>query len=270
VIGRGALRALAAAASTIEPGRLPPADHRPWPLPADPWVMTQTWSDLLFAHWPVPMDALRARVPARLALDTFDGRAWLGVTPFVITTLRSRGLPRLPGVSRFPEINVRTYVRVGDRPGVFFFSLDAGSALAVALARRLYFLPYFRARFTVTAANGRVEYASRRVHRGAPDAELAAAYRPTGGAAAAQPGSLDHWLTERYCLYGIDRRGGLHRAEIHHAPWALQPAEAEIRRNTMTLGPGLPLPDGPPVLHFSARLDVHVWAPEPVDAAVSG
>jgi uncharacterized protein YqjF (DUF2071 family) len=158
-------------------------------------------------------------------------------------------------------------VTAGGKPGVFFFGLDAGSALAVAAARALYALPYFRARMRLSRAGDRVRYASRRTHRGAPPATLAIEYRPTGAAAAAPPGSLAHWLTERYCLYAVDRRGGLRRAEIHHPPWPLQPAEALILTNTMTAGVGLTLPDVSPLLHFAGRLDVQVWPPEFVQAA---
>jgi len=227
--------------------------------------MAQTWSNLLFAHWPVPPRALRPLIPAGLILQIFDGEAWLGITPFVLIGLRARGMPAMPGVSQFPEINVRTYVTAGGKPGVFFFSLDAGSALAVIGARAAYSLPYFRARFTVRAgAAGSIVYSSRRVHRGAPRAEFSAEYRPTGEAAAATAGTLAHWLTERYCLYAVDRRGGLHRAEIHHPPWPLQPAEAQITRNTMTAGLGFDLPDVQPLLHFARRLDVHVWPPRSV------
>lgn len=262
----GAVRRLTSViAAAAEVGTLPPADHRPWPLPAGPWVMAQTWRNLLFAHWPVPERAVRPLIPAGLSLQTFDGQAWVSVTPFVITGLRPRAAPAIPGVSQFPEINVRTYVTAGGKPGVFFFSLDAGSALAVTGARALYSLPYFRARFTVRAgARGSIVYSSRRIHRGAPRAEFFAEYRPTGEAAPAGAGTLAGWLTERYCLYAVDRRGGLHRAEIHHPPWPLQPADAEIRRNTMTEGLGFELPDVAPLLHFAGRLDVHVWPPESI------
>jgi uncharacterized protein len=223
--------------------------------------MAQTWRDLLFAHWPVASQTLRPFVPAALALETFDGQAWVAITPFVLTGLRPRGLPALPGLSWFPELNLRTYVTAGGRSGVLFFSLDAGSALAVAGARALYSLPYYRARFEITAAKGRIRYSSRRTHRGAPAATFAAEYGPCGAAAPAGPGSLAHWLTERYCLYAVDRRGRLRRAEIHHPPWPLQPAEARILENTLTAAVGFSLPATPPLLHFAGRLDVQVWAP---------
>jgi uncharacterized protein YqjF (DUF2071 family) len=220
--------------------------------------MAQTWEDLLFAHWEVRPAALRPVLPAALALDTFDGGAWIAITPFRVSGLRLRGLSPLPGLSAFPETNVRTYVSVDGRPGVYFLSLDAGSRVAVAAARRLYLLPYFYACFRVTCAGARVRYASQRRHRGAPTAEFVADYGPTGPVERAGPGSLAGWLTERYCFFTIDRHGGVRCAEIHHAPWPLQPADAEIARNTMLASLPVAL-EGRPILHFSRRLDVQVW-----------
>src|SRR3954467_8766290 len=123
--------------------------HRPWPMPASPWIMTQTWHDLLFAHWPVDARTLQAHLPAGLPLDRHDGQAWIGIVPFHITNLAPRGVPSVPFVSAFPELNVRTYVTLDGKPGGFFFSLDAGSAIAVAGARTLFHLPYFTARMHV-------------------------------------------------------------------------------------------------------------------------
>src|SRR5690348_14257143 len=120
--------------------------HRPWPVPSGPWIMVQTWNGLLFAHWPVPPQVLRPLVPRELPLDTFQGSCWLGITPFQITGVRARGLPPIPGLSRFPELNVPTYVGLDDKPGVFFFSLDAANLPAVCGARVFYHLPYFHSR----------------------------------------------------------------------------------------------------------------------------
>ncbi|MGH7266151.1 MAG: YqjF family protein [Candidatus Rokuibacteriota bacterium] len=236
-----------------------PTDHRPWPPPAGPWIMAQSWHDLLFAHWPVPVAALRPLVPAAIPLDTFGGRAWVGVIPFHMTGVRPRGVPSLPGLSAFPELNVRTYVTVGDKPGVYFFSLDARNALAVAAARLLFRLPYYRARMAAKVSGDGVGYRSRRTHAGAPAAELVARYGPRGLVFRSAAGSLDHWLTERYCLYTTDAAGRPYRAEIHHAPWPLQPAHATFERNGMAAAAGIGLPDTPPLLHFVRRLDVVVW-----------
>ncbi|PWT75483.1 MAG: hypothetical protein C5B60_05245 [Chloroflexi bacterium] len=232
--------------------------HRPYPLPIDPWVMRQTWSDLLFAHWPVAPDVMREHLPAGLPLDTFDDQAWLGVVPFRMTGIRPRGVPNLPLLSRTDEINLRTYTVADGKPGVFFFSLDAGSPLAVILARRFFHLPYFNARFTIRYDGDTVDYASHRTHRGAPPGEFAATYRPTGPVFEAAPASLERWLTERYCMYAADRRGRLYRGDIHHRLWPLQPAVADIRNNTLPQGFGFSL-SGEPLLHFAARLEVLIW-----------
>src|SRR5205809_5604562 len=137
-------------------------DHRPWPLPSGPWVMAQTWHDLLFAHWPVETGALRRLIPRDLPLDTFEGRCWVGIAPFHMSHIHARGLPPLPGLSRFPELNVRTYVTLNGKPGVYFFSLDATSRPAVWAARRFYCLPYFYASMSVVARDGWINYDSRR------------------------------------------------------------------------------------------------------------
>jgi uncharacterized protein YqjF (DUF2071 family) len=240
------------------------ADHRPWPMPDRPWAMVQTWNDLLFAHWPIPIRLLRPLVPPTLNIDVFDGDTWLGIVPFGMSNVRLRGLPALPWVSSFPELNVRCYVSVDDKPGVYFFSLDAGNLLAVAIARRWYHLPYFRARMEIRAANGSTHYTSTRTHRGAPPGRCRVVYRPTDVAHHTIPGTLEHWLTARYCLYTYRSDGTLERGEIHHGPWPLQTAEAEFQVNTLTEPLGLDLPDVPPVLHFARRLDIYAWTLEPV------
>ncbi len=235
--------------------------HRPWPLPTAPWVQGQSWLDLLFAHWSFPMEALRPAVPARLPIDTFEGRASLGITPFEVSGLRLQGIPPVPVVSRFPETNVRTYTTIDGKPGIYFLSLDAASRLAVAAARMIYRLPYFGADMAIERRGDEIRYRSR---RGEPHAELAACYRPAGAVFNAQPGTLEYFLTERYCLYTLDERHSVLRADIHHAPWPLQPSEGAFERNTMTAPYGIGLPDDPPLLHFAARQDVVIWAPKHV------
>jgi uncharacterized protein YqjF (DUF2071 family) len=234
-------------------------DHRPWPLPRRPWVMAQTWVDLLFAHWRVPAESLRAAVPGRLELETFDGSAWLGVTPFEVRNLRLRVTPPVPFASTFPEVNVRTYVTYGGRPGIWFFSLDAASSLAVAAARRSYRLPYFRARMAIDREGERVRFRTMRSDAGAPAwAELRATYEPAGDPVPPAPGSLEHWLTERYCLYTLDERGRVLLAQIHHPPWPLQPARAAVEANTMAAEVGLELAERP-LVHYARRQDVVFW-----------
>jgi uncharacterized protein YqjF (DUF2071 family) len=238
-------------------------DDRPWPRPARPWVMAQTWHDLLFMHWPVSIDRMRALVPAQLPLDTFDGQAWVGVVPFRMSGVRPRYLPGVPWLSAFPELNVRTYVTLDGKPGVYFFSLDAGRRLAVEAARR-YGLPYYHARMSCVREGRGVAYESLRIHPNAPDAALLIHYRPTGPRAVAESRSLDDWLTARYCVYTVDRRDRVFRIEIDHSRWPLQPADAQIHFNTMMAPLGLALPDTQPLLHFARRLDVVVWLRERV------
>lgn len=243
------------------------AAHRPWAVPRRSWALAMEWHDLLFMHWPVPAGLLRDHIPAQLALDTFDGTAWLGVIPFRMTGIRPRGVPELPWISAFPELNVRTYVTVDGKPGVWFFSLDAANPVAVRGARLGFHLPYYDARMASRREHGRVRYRSRRIHRGAPSATLQAQYQPVGAVYHAAPGTLDHWLTERYCLYAADRRRRVWRGEIHHAPWPLQAAEADVEVNTMTEQLGFMVPSSQPLLHFARYLDVVGWTLERVAVA---
>jgi uncharacterized protein len=236
-------------------------DNRQWPPPREPWIMQQEWHDLLFAHWALPVEVVRRFVPAHLPLDSYDGKAWVAVTPFMLRGLRPRWLPPVPGASHFPEINVRTYVRLGDKPGVYFFSLDAASRLAVLGARLTYRLPYFFTRASVTAGPERIDYRSVREDRRGHDARFAGSYAPVGSVFNAEPGTLEFFLTERYCLYATTSRNRVWRAEIDHVPWPLQPAGADITTNTMARAAGIILPDEEPLLHFSRYIAVRVWRP---------
>jgi uncharacterized protein YqjF (DUF2071 family) len=235
--------------------------HRPWPLPRQPWAMRMQWHDLLFMHWPVDRDALRRYIPPALAIDTFDGSAWIGVVPFRMSRVAPRLIPPAPYLSAFPELNVRTYVSAEGKLGVWFFSLDAGNPLAVEAARDAFHLPYYNAHMTCHTTGEIVQYSSVRTHRRAAPATFQAQYRPAGPAYLSTPGTLESWLTERYCLYAANRRGTLWRSDIHHRQWPLQPAEAEIERNSMTDQIRLTLPDTKPLLHFARQLDVIAWLP---------
>ncbi len=234
---------------------------RPWPLPPRPWIMAMEWRDLLFAHWPIAPAAMQALLPPGLELDTYDGQAWLGVVPFEMTGVRPRAIPALPWVSRFAELNVRTYVVVDGKPGVWFFSLDAAQPLAVRGARWGFHLPYFDAQMHIERGDG-IRYQSQRTHRGAAPATFAASYRPTGPVYHSQPGTLEQWLTDRYCLYATDDRGHVWRGDIHHARWPLQPASAMLSVNTMGDWIGLDLSAPPSLLHFVRYLAVVAWWPE--------
>jgi uncharacterized protein len=230
------------------------------------WAMAMEWRDLLFAHWPVPAALLRGLIPRPLAIDTIDGTAWLGVVPFRMSGVRPRMVPELPGVSAFPELNVRTYVTFRGRPGVWFFSLDAASPLAVRVARAGFHLPYYDARMRCEPDGEGIRYTSERTHRGAAPAALRAEYRPTGPAYRSAAGTLEHWLTERYCLYAADRAGRVYRGDIDHAQWPLQPAEAELSLNAMTTQIGMRPPPAAakPLLHFVRYINVVAWLPRQV------
>ena len=229
--------------------------HRPWPAPEEPWANAQSWVDLAFLHWRVDADRLRGLVGQSVEVETFDGAAWIGVVPFLLSGLRRRGLTQVPLVSTFPELNVRTYVTRDGKPGVWFFSLDAGSALIVEAARRFYKLPYHRARMSCRRVGDRVQYDSARA-----GAEFRGSYRGSGDLFHAEPGTLEYFLTERYCLY-TESRDRTFRAEIHHLPWDLQAGEATVDVNTMA---PIPLGDETPHVLFSPRQDAVVWPLEAI------
>lgn len=239
--------------------------HRPWPLPSTwrrPWLMTMSWLDLLFAHWSFPPEQIRPLVPEALELDTFDGRAWLSAVPFRMESVGPRGLhflpPRLPGPRSFPELNLRTYVVANGKPGVWFLSLDATSPTAIWGARTFFHLPYFRARITTRERDGWIEYDSERTDPRLGPGRFRGRYRGVGERLEVLPGSLEHWLTERYCLYAVDRRGRAFRGDIHHLPWPLHAGEADIDTNRLGEAHGLRL-EGDPLVHFSRSIHVLAW-----------
>jgi uncharacterized protein len=233
--------------------------HRPWAQPSGAWRWRQQWRDLLFAHWPVPSELIRPLVPEALEIDEYEGQTYIALVPFRMTGVMLRPLPDLPFLSAFNELNVRLYVKFQGKPGVWFLSLDADNTPAVWAARTFFNLPYFFARMSLEKKDDRFHYSSRREPGGDT---LVGRYWPTGPVQLAEAGSLAHWLTERYCLYAQDPKGALWRTEVHHAPWPLQPAQAEIDEHTMFERAGVRLQGPPPLLHFSAFLDVVVWSPE--------
>jgi uncharacterized protein YqjF (DUF2071 family) len=220
--------------------------------------MQQTWLNLLFAHYPIAPEQLRPLVPPQLTLDTYDQTCWVGIVPFAMAHVHPRGLFSVPWLSGFPELNVRTYVTVNGITGVYFFSLEAGNPLAVSLARNLFYLPYFNAQMRIQAVGDAFHYHSHRTHRGAPEADFSARYRPIAPVMEAQPGSLEHWLTERYCLYTL-HEAQVYRGNIQHMRWALQLAEWELSTNSMAKAHHLPLADTQPLLHFARLQEVLVW-----------
>jgi uncharacterized protein YqjF (DUF2071 family) len=245
--------------------------------------MTQRWNDLLFAHWPIAPSLLAARLPEGLMIDTFQGSGWLGVAPFWMDRVKLRGFPSIPGTNGFPDLSLRTYVRDQrtGTPGVYFFSLDAGSLLAVLAARTMYHLPYHWSEMRHEQRSEReFSFYSRRRFSSYP-VEFRARYRglgPTRKLAEGQAGTLEYFLMERYCLFSLNREGLAIRANIHTVPWPLEEAEAEIERNDLPAVIGIRLPNHDPVLHYSRRLAVYIWpaellrpaiAPQPVRVAVT-
>jgi uncharacterized protein len=230
--------------------------NRPWPVPDEPWTNAQSWLDLCFLHWRVDETQLRKLVPDSVELDTHDGSTWLGVTPFRLSNFRLRGLPPIPGLSTFPEVNVRTYVTRDGKPGIWFFSLDAASRLAVEAAKKAYKLPYHHAEMRYERVGEYVEYESSRA-----GAAFGGRYRGDGNLFHAEARALEYFLTERYCLYTEDG-GRLYRAEIHHPPWDLQRGDARIDLNTMA---PLSLLDEEPDVLFCPRQDVVLWSLDEVE-----
>jgi uncharacterized protein YqjF (DUF2071 family) len=237
-----------------------PADRHPAAPPPGPWVMVQRWHDLLFAHWRCPISTLRPLIPEHLEIETFDGSAWIGVIPFYMSGVRMRAMPPVPTAHAFEELNVRTYVTLDGRPGVWFFSLDCASMLAVIGARLGIYLPYFRAAMSIRRDGETITYNSRRWRMAGPAARFAATYRGVGPAATPAPGTLDHFLSERYCLYASNAER-LWRADIFHPRWSLQKAEATIEHNSMASAAGINLTDAAPLLHFAGFQDVRFWWP---------
>ncbi len=228
--------------------------HRPFPPPESRWTLGQTWEHTFWAHWPVPMSELRARVPDELEIEENGGTAWVGIVFFRVRSLRARGALPLPGISSFLQLNVRTYVRGPDGlPGVWFFSIDASSRLAALGMRRIYHVPAFHARITLEPVGDWREVEC--VRLGEPARVFSGRYRPTDETFHAEPGSLEWFLTERYRLFTAEGS-----AEMHHDRWLLSPAEAEVELASIA-----PLAlMGEPICHFAFRQDSLIWPPEPV------
>lgn len=227
--------------------------------------MAQRWNDLLFAHWPVAVEQIASLLPPGLAVDSFDGYAWVGVVPFWMDQVRTRTIGEstivVPSTGQFCELNLRTYVRSNATglAGVYFFSLDAASALAVFGARTIFHLPYFLASMKRQTGPDGIEYESKRL-LSRRSVRFKARYRGLGKVAAPSvAGTLEQFLTERYCLF-TTHRGRVLVGDIHHLPWPLERAEAEIELNELPAAHGITLPDRAPVLHFARELHVYIWS----------
>lgn len=242
---------------------LPANSQRVYAPPARPWSVTQRWNDLLFAHWPVPVSQIAPLLPPGLEPDTFDGSAWLGVVPFWMDRVQIRGVPRIPGVSRYPELNLRTYVRERNtnRGGVYSFSLEASNPIAVLFAKGFFHLPYHWARISLSPRQQRGFTCHSERLLCSPPVRFRAHYRGLGSMCEpGRQGTIEYFLAERYCLFTADRAGRLLRGDIHHTPWLLEGAEAEFEFNDLPTAHGIRLPDTKPLLHYSRELVVYLWS----------
>ena len=233
--------------------------------PDEPVVMYQNWHHLLFLHWEVPPDEVQALLPPGLDLDTFEGHAYVGLVPFTVTGMRPVMTPAVPGISSFHEVNVRTYVhRNGRDPGVWFFSLDASSSVAVAAARAAYKLAYFHSKIDFSASNGPRPLISFRSERTDPNgmkpATSEVVYQPADmPPSAAVPGTLDHFFIERYILYSVDSEHDLHLARIHHQPYPVQRAIVTRLDETLVWAAGIRRPERPHLSHYAREVNVNVY-----------
>jgi uncharacterized protein YqjF (DUF2071 family) len=237
---------------------------RTWDLPHRSWRLRMRWHDLLFMHYRVDAEQLQQLLPRGLSLDLFESDAWIGLVPFRMSDVAPRFVPAVPWMSAFPELNVRTYVTIDGKPGVWFFSLDATNPIAVRIARRFFHLKYMDARIEQSFNDEWYSYTSRRTHRREPTATLSVRYRPTSDIFFAKPGTLEYWLTARYCLYAATLTGQLLRGEIDHPAWPLQPAEAIVEGNSMLNGLDLNILDSAPHLLFSKDITVRAWTNDTV------
>jgi uncharacterized protein YqjF (DUF2071 family) len=224
--------------------------------------MHQNWGKLLFMHWRIDEQLLRPLIPRALEIDTFDGSAWIAIAPFTMWDIRAFPpfVPPVPGLSSMHELNVRTYVTVDGIPGVWFFSLDCNSTAAVVGARTLFFLPYFNAEIEIAEQEERVDYTLTRTDD--PPAEIQTSWQIGSPLPPSEPGSLEFFLTERYCLYS-EHKGTVYRARIHHQPWPLRSALLISLSSTMIEALDLPTPQGDPLVHYAEELSVDIWRLKP-------
>ena len=224
-------------------------------------LLRQQWGELLFLHWPVPAGLLQPHLPPRLRPDLHEGQAWIAIVPFEMSQVRTRYTPPVRGTHTFLELNVRTYVHLDGVPGVWFFSLDATSPLAVWVARTFFHLPYLRARMRLDRPGPDLrQFTATRTHGGAPPATFRATWKLGPPLPPAEPGSLAFFLTERYCLYASNKaQTKLYRGRVAHAPWPLRAAHLLHFESTLIEGHGLPTPAGAPVVHAGGQVQVELW-----------
>ncbi|MFI5391701.1 MAG: YqjF family protein [Bacteriovoracales bacterium] len=235
----------------MEPA-LTKTDHRPWPLPPENWGWKQSWNDVLFVHYPCPKEKLSPLIPKPLDLQEFEGKSWLGIVPLRMDRVTMRPFPPIFGISNFSELNVRVYVEFQGKPGIYFLSLDTTSSLAVWIGKHLFHLPYKNAEIEIKKENEQIFFHSKRME-GEDHREFSVSYTPTPEIFESKPGTLEYFFTERYCLYTRTAKS-LFRGNVHHVPWPLQKAQAQIFSNTI-----FPVQFGEPHILYSKGVDVLLW-----------
>lgn len=227
--------------------------HRPWPLPAGQWQYYQEWNNALFLHWSVPVEMLKPLIPDSLHLDLHDGKAWVSVVAFKMEKIRPKGLPTIPFVSDFYEVNVRTYVTKDRKPGVYFLNIEAQKTISAFIARKLSGLPYEKSSILTSSVGDTISFKSSNKLKGF---KLEADYQVKENIAGKS--ILDYWLTERYCLY-LEEKSSLYRYEIHHDEWEIN--SVNIKRLDIDYGiAGLAIKSTKPALiHYSKGVQVLAW-----------
>jgi uncharacterized protein len=237
-------------------------DHRPYPLPKGSWRWRQSWNDLLFVHYPCPVEKLRNLVPKSLTIQEFEGICWIGIIPLKMERVMMRPLPDIPYISNFLELNVRVYVEYEGKPGVYFLSLDASNPLAVWGGKNLFHLPYKHADIEFKKENNTNIFHSKR-KEGEDQSEFSLSYYPTSDIFEAKPNTLEYFFTERYCLYTLTPHG-VYRGNIHHLPWPHQEAKAKIFSNSILNNFQIPIPSSEPHILYSKGVDAILWNLEKV------
>ncbi|OKL35690.1 YqjF family protein [Domibacillus mangrovi] len=233
-------------------------EQRPYPLPSSQWMMKQTWSNMLFAHWPVSADLLRVHIPVQLKIDLCDGTAWMSLIPFQTHHTRLHFMPKFPFYHSYLELNVRTYVTYEGVPGIYFFSLDANKWPIVTSAKIGAALPYKHARMKMTIKDPVVHYTSQRQHPGSSRECFQASYQQSSSIYVPDKESLEYWLLERYCFWTL-KGNTLYRGDIHHDRWRITKAQADLHHNTMASFLPRHSFQNEPLLHFSSNKSVFTW-----------
>lgn len=233
--------------------------HRSYPLPSKNWIMRQNWNNLLFLHWPISPKKLQPFIPSPLQIDVFERNAWIGIIFFCIDGIYPRGFSFKSLTPKFAELNVRTYVRLNGKPGVYFLSLDVSDWASYTIAKRWYRLPYHPA---ITSLHKEEQsYHCECIRKGLTNKPITfkGKYKPISEVFFPHVGTLDHWLTERYCLFSTNNGIDIYCGEIHHHPWQLQLAEVEISENTMFSPFQWDFSDVKPISHYSEGMDTLFW-----------